>query len=130
MPLPFPETRRPSNPEVPCFYLATPSSRNINQSTMATAAVVVPSASRVEPGSHTLLAATLPVAEVDKEVDANEVVQEWLKKFQDVLDHGDYKNKLPNLFLKEAYWRDQLCLSWNYRRWTLDFLGCRHVDLN
>jgi hypothetical protein len=84
---------------------------------MATAAVAVPSASRVEPGSHSLLPATLPVARVDKEVDPTEVVQEWLKKFQEVLSSGDFQNGLQKLFLKEAYWRDQLCLSWNYRKY-------------
>jgi hypothetical protein len=83
---------------------------------MATAAVAIPSASRVEPGSHSILAATLPVANVEKEADPGQVVQEWLQKFQDILDSGDFNDGLPKLFLKEAYWRDQLCLSWNYRR--------------
>lgn len=83
---------------------------------MATSALAVPSASRVEPGSHPLLAATLPVTDVDKEVDPTEVVQEWLRKLQSVLDIGNFKYGLQRLFLKEAYWRDQLCLSWNYRR--------------
>jgi hypothetical protein len=89
--------------------------KKTESSIMATAAVAVPSASRVEPGSHSILAATLPVAQVGKEVDPAEVVREWLKKFQDMLDSGDFKNQLEKLFLKEAYWRDQLCLSWNYR---------------
>ncbi len=82
---------------------------------MATAAVAVPSASRVEPGSHPLVAANLPVADFDKDVDPNQAVQEWLREFQDVLESGDFRNGLPKLFSKEAYWRDQLCLSWNYR---------------
>ena len=82
---------------------------------MATAAVAVPSASRLERGSHPLLAANLPIASVDEEVDPNKVVQEWLAKFQGVLDKGDFESGLPKLFLKEAYWRDQLCLSWDYR---------------
>jgi hypothetical protein len=96
---------------------------------MATAAVavpVIPSASRVEPGSHSLLAATLPVADVEKDIDANKVVAEWLGRFQDVLASGDFQNGLPKLFLKEAYWRDQLCLSWNYRGltyWHIQFDG-------
>lgn len=84
---------------------------------MATAAVALPSASRVEPGSHSLVAANLPVAKVDADVDPDQVVREWLKKFQDVLDGGgdDFEKGLSKLFMKEAYWRDQLCLSWNYR---------------
>lgn len=86
---------------------------------MATAAVAVPSASRREAGSHPLLAATLPVAEVDQEANPNEIVQDWLKHFQGVLDSGDFDKGLPKLFLKEAYWRDQLCLSWDFRRYPV-----------
>ena len=84
---------------------------------MATAVVALPSASRLEPGSHPLLAATLPIAKIDdKDTNPTEVVAEWLAKFKDVLGSGDFKNGLPTLFLKEAYWRDQLCLSWDYRQ--------------
>jgi hypothetical protein len=96
---------------------------SLNLCKMATAAVAVPSACRVEPGSYSLLAATLPVAKVDAEVDPAEVVREWLERFQDVLDGGDFEGGLARLFLKEAYWRDQLCLSWNYRESCYAF-GC------
>jgi hypothetical protein len=82
---------------------------------MATAAIAAPSACRLEPGSHSLVAATLPVAKVDAEVDPAAVVREWLGRFQDVLDGGGFEKGLAGLFLREAYWRDQLCLSWDYR---------------
>lgn len=95
---------------------------------MATAAVAFPSASRLVPGSYPILAATLPVAKVEKGIDANSVVEEWLKTFQQVLDAGDYKNGLQNLFWKEAYWRDQLCLSWDYRTYLQHIFRTAWID--
>lgn len=89
---------------------------------MATAAVEIPqdrnrelpSHNRVEPGSFQLPIAQLPAGDPNESVNAEEVVRTWLKVFQDILSTQQWQN-LSKLFLPEAYWRDQLCLSWNFR---------------
>ena len=80
---------------------------------MATAAVEIPSYNRVEPGSNHLTAANYPEANPTESVDVEKVAKEWTTSFNNVLKNGDFSG-LEKLFLKESYWRDQLCLSWNY----------------
>ncbi|KAI9878888.1 MAG: hypothetical protein M1830_010244 [Pleopsidium flavum] len=80
---------------------------------MATAAVQTPSYNRVEPGSSHLAAANYPKANPSEPVDVEKVAKAWVTSLNNVLKSGDFSN-LEKLFLKESYWRDQLCLSWNY----------------
>lgn len=80
---------------------------------MATAAVQTPSCNRVEPGSSHLAAANYPKANPSEPVELEKVAQEWVTSFNDVLKSGHFSS-LEKLFLKESYWRDQLCLSWNF----------------
>ena len=84
---------------------------------MATAAVLPADSSgtgsRVPTGSNPLTAAELPISQVSPDVNAAKVVQDWLCSFQKILDSSNIEG-LQQLFLKESYWRDQLCLSWDF----------------
>lgn len=71
------------------------------------------SAGRVPTGSNPLTAAELPISQINTDVNAAIVVEEWLSSFQKVLDTGNIGG-LQELFLKKSYWRDQLCLSWDF----------------
>lgn len=75
----------------------------------------VPSHLRVEPGSQPIKAAELPVSSAGDDVDASQVATQWVESFQQALTNRDYKS-VENLFLKESYWRDQLCLAWDFRK--------------
>jgi hypothetical protein len=93
---------------------------------MATAATL--SSQRVEPGSFTLATSTLPpVARIDGGVDPAKVVSEWLDLFHKTLAYPDFD--MNKVFLAESFWRDQLCLSWNLRKFgemseRLASIGC------
>jgi hypothetical protein len=56
----------------------------------------------MEPGSYPLLGASLPICQIDKGLDAAEVVSQWVSSFQSVLHAGDYSG-LQNLLLTEVY---------------------------
>jgi hypothetical protein len=61
------------------------------------------SASRMEPGSYPLLGASLPICQINKCLDAAEVVSQWLSSFQSVLHAGGDYSGLQNLFLTGVY---------------------------
>jgi hypothetical protein len=73
----------------------------------------VPSADRVEPGSFRLQTANFPTASTSKAVDVDTITALWIESFNKVLRHPELA-KIPELFLEESYWRDQLCLSWDF----------------
>lgn len=66
-----------------------------------------------EPGSVLLTAATFPTPVEPNQDDPNVVAASWLTKFNETLSSGSYA-RLDDLFLEESYWRDHLCLSWDY----------------
>lgn len=55
------------------------------------------------------------------------IVTEWLNRFQELLHKArdedgksglgpdDLRSAIQNLFLEKGYWRDLVCLSWNFR---------------
>lgn len=94
---------------------------------MASAALVVPG-SQVKQRAHPLPTAKLPVMADLSDGDSDnphKVVQQWLDRFHDVLKSQNLKAGLAKVFLKEeAYWRDQLCLSWDFRRSTFCIISC------
>jgi hypothetical protein len=75
-------------------------------------AVHVPSSHRVEPGSFPLRTANLPAAS-PAPGDAHGVAESWVSSFNKVLKSPDL-NSISEVFLSESYWRDQLCLSWDF----------------
>ncbi|KAH6676789.1 hypothetical protein B0J14DRAFT_360773 [Halenospora varia] len=74
--------------------------------------VEVPSANRCEPGSFPLAIAKLPEI-TSKPADPEQVVTQWIDTFNQVVSSSDY-SRLSDLFLEESFWRDQLCLAWDF----------------
>ena len=79
---------------------------------MATAAVQVPSSNYVVPGSRLLMQASYPRSVVSAPPDAEAIVTEWVSSFNRHIRNAD--PYLSSLFLGECYWRDLLCLTWDF----------------
>jgi hypothetical protein len=74
--------------------------------------VQVPSSDRVEPGSFPLRLANLP-SKSPPASDVNSVAESWVASFNKVLGNPQLAS-ISEVFLTESYWRDQLCLSWDF----------------
>ncbi|KAL9102444.1 MAG: hypothetical protein Q9163_002405 [Psora crenata] len=79
---------------------------------MATAAVEIPSSNYLVPGSHPLAQVAYPKT-ISSLPDAETVAAEWVASFNELLRTGD-RSRLGELFLKDSYWRDLLCLTWDF----------------
>ncbi|MCJ1282467.1 hypothetical protein MMC26_001790 [Xylographa opegraphella] len=79
---------------------------------MATAAVEVLSSNRMLPGSHALDPVLYPRPTDLSQLDAESVVTGWLSLSNDHLQSG--ASDLSKVFLSESYWRDLLCLTWDF----------------
>ncbi|KAF4634124.1 hypothetical protein G7Y89_g3975 [Cudoniella acicularis] len=75
--------------------------------------VDVPSSERVEPGSFPLAIAKFPENASSASTDPEKVATQWVDSFNKAISSPDLA-KLSTLFLPESYWRDQLCLSWDF----------------
>jgi hypothetical protein len=76
--------------------------------------VEVPSAERVEPGSSRLHTANFPIGPPSsKPTNVDHIAETWVESFNKVLNSPELAT-IPELFLEESYWRDQLCLSWDF----------------
>jgi len=71
------------------------------------------SANRVEPGSVPLLMAQYPESKILKPINANQIASLWIETFNEAIVRPDIKS-IAAAFLTESYWRDQLCLSWDF----------------
>lgn len=104
---------------------------------MATAATqsmpshAIPSYQRVEPGSVNIPVADLTAVKAVKPEDVDKGTEEWVNSFNKAIQSSDFAG-LSDLFLPEAYWRDHLCLSWDFHTFkgpeqAIEFLkkGCR-----
>ena len=80
---------------------------------MATAAVETPSCNRAEPGSSQLTPASYPDVLPPPEIDVDKVATAWVTSLNQLLANNDFSS-VDQVFLKEACWRDQLGLSWDY----------------
>jgi hypothetical protein len=76
------------------------------------APVEVPSSDRVEPGSFPLAIANFPAGDTHPPTDANGIATQWVESFNKVISSD--LSGITDLFLTESYWRDQLCLSWDF----------------
>lgn len=81
---------------------------------MATAAVEVPPSNHGVPGSHLLVQARLPAPapKATESIDPQSVATAWVDRFNDVL--REQHVPVDKLFVKESYWRDLLCSSWDF----------------
>lgn len=73
----------------------------------------LPSHQRAEPGSCHLVAANLPTSAVDKSDNALEIATEWIGSFNQAIANQNYA-VIFNLFMEDSYWRDHLCLTWDF----------------
>lgn len=71
------------------------------------------SVNRVEVGSYRCPPATYPTTKSDPNCSPMGIAQAWVTQFISTLTSGKL-HSLDNLFTKESYWRDQLCLSWDF----------------
>lgn len=76
-------------------------------------AIVVNSANRIEPGSIPLPIATLPDFSASICEDPDFTATAWVDSFNKALEKKDTASVLDH-FHDESYWRDQLCLSWEF----------------
>lgn len=79
------------------------------------APVDVPSSNRPEPGSFQLNIAEFPSAAAppSKPEDADAVAGQWVESFNKAVGSADPAS-ISSLFHAQSYWRDQLCLSWDF----------------
>lgn len=75
--------------------------------------VEVPSSDRCESGSFPLITAKFPRGTTLKTVDADDTASKWVEAFNKCITNPELAT-IPDLFLDEGYWRDQLCLSWDF----------------
>lgn len=57
--------------------------------------------------------AQLPESAPSKDVDADKVATGWAESFNQAIAQPSLAF-ISNVFLPESYWRDQLCLSWDF----------------
>lgn len=89
------------------------------ESAEAQSSMQVPTSDRREPGSFPLATATLPdmFPSDAKPTDAHAIALSWVASFNTQmrnLDQDSASRVFSNLFLEESYWRDMLCLSWDF----------------
>ena len=84
---------------------------------MATAAVMIPSHLRCEPGSVNVPVGTFPKPTPSPPKDVSQIADEWASKFNQALSKADPET-IASLFLEDSYWRDHLALSWDYHTAT------------
>ncbi|KAL8967888.1 MAG: hypothetical protein Q9197_005177 [Variospora fuerteventurae] len=81
---------------------------------MATAAVEIPRSNHGIPGSHLIVQANLPAAppKAIESFDPQSIATAWVDTFNGLLN--DDSIAIENLFIRDSYWRDLLCSSWDY----------------
>ena len=75
----------------------------------------IPSRSRIEPGSYNILPAQVPPScstNISAQ-DADRIASDLIGQLNKALSAKDY-SAISNLFLNTGYWRDHLCLSWDF----------------
>ena len=78
--------------------------------------VDAPASNYILPGSHLLPAVSLPTVGADAQLDdPDKIAEDWLESFNGVFVNGENGSKFSDIFLKKSYWRDLLCLTWDFR---------------
>lgn len=79
---------------------------------MATPTIEVPPSNRIVPGSHHLTPFAWPKPSDLADIDPEQVAITWVSSFNDLLNSKEYD--VSGFFLKDSYWRDLLCLTWDF----------------
>lgn len=72
------------------------------------------SRNRVEPGSVNIPVGKFPPSSTSTSVNAEQVATEIIDRLNTALAQKDYQS-ISSLFLDDGFWRDHLCLSWDFR---------------
>lgn len=76
--------------------------------------VDAPASNYILPGSHLLPTVSLPDVQGGVSGEPDTVAQEWIDSFNRLLNLQD-GSKSSDVFLEKSFWRDLLCLSWDFR---------------
>ena len=79
---------------------------------MAGAKLQIPSSNYVVPGSHLLSTISLPEPITITTPNAESVATEWVSSFNQLIQLG--ASTFSTLFSNQSYWRDLLCLTWDF----------------
>lgn len=85
---------------------------------MATTALLFPPSNDVQSGSRTLPTASFPATQSDAssvpdaKISPESIALKWVSSFEILLSGVD--TPVRGLFLKESYWRDLLCVTWDF----------------
>ncbi|KAJ5480678.1 hypothetical protein N7539_006572 [Penicillium diatomitis] len=74
----------------------------------------IPSRERVEPGSYNIPLGKFPETAIKAADNPDQLAMEIIDRLNKVLDQKD-TSAIAQLFLPDGYWRDHLCLSWDFR---------------
>lgn len=74
----------------------------------------IPSRYRVEPGSHDIPLGVLPQTSTTTPEDPDKIATDLIDKLNAAVSKKD-SSAVAALFLENSYWRDHLCLSWEFR---------------
>ena len=77
--------------------------------------VRAPASNHIIPTSHLLPSASLPQGFSGDNPEPNETVASWLASINENIKNGLEESDLSNFFLEDSFWRDLLCLSWDFR---------------
>lgn len=76
--------------------------------------LVLPSRERVEPGSHNIPIGRFPETNTAAPEDPDQIATGIVEQLNKALEKKD-ASAIAQLFLENSYWRDHLCLSWDFR---------------
>lgn len=74
----------------------------------------VASHNRIEPGSFPLPIQPLPTSNNTKSENPKATVETWVTSFNTSLGNNDIEGLTNHFLASDSYWRDQLCLSWDF----------------
>ncbi|KAJ5202029.1 uncharacterized protein N7498_006692 [Penicillium cinerascens] len=75
---------------------------------------LTPSRERVEPGSFNIPLGSFPQTNTEIPEDPDKIATVLIDQLNSALDKKD-TSAVSDLFIENSYWRDHLCLSWDYR---------------
>ena len=73
-----------------------------------------PSRYRVEPGSCDIPLGVLPQTSTSTPEDPDKIASDLINRLNDAISKKD-NSAVAALFIENSYWRDHLCLSWEFR---------------
>ena len=77
--------------------------------------VDAPASNYILPGSHPIPIIDLPRSHVTPPDDPHKIISEWIESFNRLLSSGLEASDFSGVFLEKSFWRDLLCLTWDFR---------------